>query len=156
MSFKVVRLTVGKGLTSADVKDQKWTRQYFELEAEIQSEHDIESAKNSMEALIDLWLKGESIYKPQPQMRKQEVKKTEKSWSWNPDAIAWVQTKGTRGDYDRYPAENQKIEASPDYKTLLEDLKTHNNFIVRDGYNYWLFVDLVTVGRKPRSAKEHD
>jgi hypothetical protein len=65
VSFKVIRLTVGKGLTSGDEKDQKWIRQYFELEAEIQSEHEIERAKSSMEALIDTWLKGELVNPPQ-------------------------------------------------------------------------------------------
>lgn len=65
MSFKVIRLTVGKGKTTGNEQNQKWMRQYFELEAEIQSEHDIELAKGSMESLIDTWLKGELVNPPQ-------------------------------------------------------------------------------------------
>lgn len=67
MSFKVTKLVVGKGRTVGNEKDQTWTRQYYELEAEIQTEHDIELAKGSLEALIDTWLKGELINETQRQ-----------------------------------------------------------------------------------------
>ena len=65
MSFKVTKLTVGKGKTIGDEKDQKWLRQYYEVEATIQAENQIELAKESIETLIDTWLKGELINKPQ-------------------------------------------------------------------------------------------
>jgi hypothetical protein len=77
MSFKVTKLTVGKGKTTGDEQDQKWLRQYFELEAEIQSEHDIELAKASMEALIDAWLRGESVNSPQTTMPSKGATTTE-------------------------------------------------------------------------------
>jgi hypothetical protein len=64
LSFKVTKLTVGKGRTVGNERDQTWTRQYYELEADIQTDHDIELAKGSLEALIDTWLKGELITPP--------------------------------------------------------------------------------------------
>jgi hypothetical protein len=76
---------------------------------------------------------------------------TEAKWSWEPKKIPWTEAEGARGAYERYPAECQKIESIPDYKALLSDLKGHKNFLFRDGWNYWLFPDLVTVGRKPKS-----
>jgi hypothetical protein len=79
-------------------------------------------------------------------------KKPEKTWSWNPDGIKWVQAKGARGDYERYPAEDQKIEATPDYKNMLQDLKEHKMFLFRDGLNYWVFPDLAICGRKQKEV----
>ncbi|MBT0160175.1 hypothetical protein G4O51_09345 [Candidatus Bathyarchaeota archaeon A05DMB-2] len=75
----------------------------------------------------------------------------EEKWSWEPKKIPWTEAEGARGSYERYPAEGQKIESIPDHKALLSDLKEHKNFLFRDGWNYWLFPDLVTVGRKPKS-----
>ncbi len=71
MSFKVTRLTVGKGLTNGDEKSQTWTRQYYEIEATIEAENQIELAKNSIEALLALWLKGENL-NPKPQAANRE------------------------------------------------------------------------------------
>ena len=72
--------------------------------------------------------------------------------NWNPEKIKWVKAEGTRGSYERYPAQDQKPEATADYKNLLQDLKEHKkNFLFRDGLNYWLFQDAVTIGRKPKA-----
>jgi hypothetical protein len=144
LSFKVDKLSITKGRTVENKEANEWQRLTYTIEMSIQSEHDLELAKNSGEALLDMWLKGESINKPQPPVEKPQ---------WNPEKIPWTQTKGTRGDYERYPAEGQKIEAIPDYKALLQDLKEHKNFLFRDGYNYWLFVDLATVGRKKKGEE---
>lgn len=84
-----------------------------------------------------------------PDNNKSDIKKT---WSWIPQKIKWTKTKGTRGEYERYPLENCQIEISSDYKNLLQDLKDHNCFLFRDGYNYWLFPDLATIGRKRKGA----
>jgi hypothetical protein len=56
-----VKITIGKGKTTGDEKAGKWEKQYFELEAELQDEREIELAKGSMETLIDAWLKSETI-----------------------------------------------------------------------------------------------
>ncbi|MCW4047899.1 MAG: hypothetical protein NWE99_10155 [Candidatus Bathyarchaeota archaeon] len=77
--------------------------------------------------------------------------KAEEKWSWEPKKIPWTKAEGARGSYERYPAEDQKIESNPDYRALLSDLKEHKNFLFRNGWNYWLFPDLVTVGRKLKS-----
>ena len=72
-------------------------------------------------------------------------------WTWNPQKIPWVKAEGARGAYERYPAQDQKPEATLDYQNLLQTLKEHTkNFLFRDGWNYWLFPDLVTVGRKKK------
>lgn len=75
----------------------------------------------------------------------------EEKWTWEPEKIPWIKAEGARGAYERYPAEGKKIESILDYKGLLSDLKEHKNFLFRDGWNYWLFPDLATVGRKPKS-----
>ena len=69
-------------------------------------------------------------------------------WTWNPQKIPWVKAEGSRGAYERYPAQDKRPEATLDYKNLLQALKEHKNFLFRDGYNYWLFQDAITVGRK--------
>ena len=76
----------------------------------------------------------------------------DKAWSWIPQKIKWTKTKGARGEYERYPLENCRIEITADYKNLLQDLKEHNCFLFREGYNYWLFPDLVTIGRKRKEV----
>jgi hypothetical protein len=146
MSFKVVKLTIGKGKTVSDEKAGEWIKRYYEAEVVIEDEHDIEIAKASVEGLIDGWLTGTSIVEPQAQPQLAKPK-------WNPEKIKWAQAKGARGDYERYPAEDQKVEATDDYKALLLDLKEHKLFFFRDGWNYWLFPDLVTVGRRRKEAK---
>lgn len=83
MSFKIRKITVGKGRTIGDEKASRWERLYYELEAEIEDEHQIELAKGSIEALLDAWLRGESITqaeKPKP--------------SCDLSKIKWVQTEG--------------------------------------------------------------
>ncbi|MGB9756490.1 MAG: hypothetical protein ACPLVJ_01755, partial [Candidatus Bathyarchaeales archaeon] len=54
--------------------------------------------------------------------------------SWNPDKIKWEAVEGSKGSYQRYPAEDQKAEATEDYKNMLRDLKAHNGRLTRDGY----------------------
>lgn len=71
-----------------------------------------------------------------------------KSQDWIPENIKWIQTPGTRGPYERYPAEGKKIEVTVDYKNLLLDLKEHRGKLTRNGYFYWVFSDAATIGRK--------
>jgi hypothetical protein len=70
--------------------------------------------------------------------------------SWSPETIKWSQAQGTKGPYERYPAENEKAESTEDYRNILEDLKTHNGKMTKNGYFYWVFTDGATVGRKKR------
>lgn len=55
VSFKVTKLTVGKGRTRGNEKEG-WTKTFYQMEAEIEDEHCIEIAKASLEGLIDGWL----------------------------------------------------------------------------------------------------
>jgi hypothetical protein len=77
VSFKVTKLTVGKGKTTGDEKQGEWIKRYYELEVSIEDEHDTEIAKASAEGLIDGWLSGTKIVEPQTQMAKQEMKSEE-------------------------------------------------------------------------------
>lgn len=61
MSFKVEKLTITKGRTVEDKEANEWQRITYSLEMSIQNEKDIEMAKCSGEALLDMWLKGETI-----------------------------------------------------------------------------------------------
>ena len=69
---------------------------------------------------------------------------------WNPHKIEWQQVQGTKGLYERYPLQNEKAEATLDFKNLLADLKQHNGKLTRNGVFYWLFTDQATIGRKRR------
>jgi hypothetical protein len=75
----------------------------------------------------------------------------EKEWTWDPEKIPWTKAEGARGAYERYTVQDQKPEATVDYKNMLQNLKEHKkNFLFRDSWNYWLFLDLATVGRKKK------
>jgi len=80
--------------------------------------------------------------------------KPKPKWDWNPDNIKWEAVEGSKGSYQRYPAEGQKAEATEDYKNMLRDLKARNGRLTRDGYFYWLFRDQATVGRKKLILEE--
>jgi len=67
---------------------------------------------------------------------------------WNPEKIRWTQATGSKGVYERYPAEGQKAEATSDYKGLLVALNRNDGKMRRDGYFYWLFQNKATMGRK--------
>jgi len=69
--------------------------------------------------------------------------------NYNPETIKWSRTTGPNGVYERYPAQNETPEATPDYKGLLADLNVHKGRLQRAGLFYWLFTDGVTIGRKP-------
>jgi hypothetical protein len=136
MSFKVTRLTVGKGKTTGNEKESVWTRQYYEVEATIEDEHHIESAKESIETLLDTWLKGELINKPQPPLKK-EAK------NYDIEKIAWTDAEGSSGPYQRSEDVN-----SLDFKTLLKDLQEHGGKFRKNGYFLWVFRNGATIGRK--------
>jgi hypothetical protein len=132
MSFKVKKLIVGRGKTKADEKAGEWNRVYYELEAEVEDEHQIELAKGSMEALLDTWLRGENIT-------------TEQKPSWDPSKIKWIQEEGAKGPFEKSEDVN-----SLDFKEMLKDLAAHDGKLNRDGSFYWTFQNGATVGRKKR------
>jgi hypothetical protein len=133
MSFKVSKIVVGKGKTTTDEKQTQWTRQYYEAEVIIEDEHQIELAKESVEALLDTWLSGKSIT--------QEEKKP----IWNPDKIKWVQAEGTSGTYER----SEDVD-NLEFKAMLKDLAEHQGKFQREGYFYWAFQKASVVGRKKK------
>jgi hypothetical protein len=134
MSFKISKITIGKGKTTTDEKQTKWTRQYYEAEVLIEDEHQIELARASVEALLDTWLKGESVTQPQEQKPK-----------WNPNNIKWVEAEGTHGKYERSEDVN-----SLDFKELMKDLEGHSGKLSRDGFFFWKFEKNAVIGRKLR------
>jgi hypothetical protein len=71
LSFKVTRLTVGKGKTVSDEKAGTWTKMYFELEAQVQDQRDLNRAKATLEGLVGIWLSGATVapkQQPSPDM----------------------------------------------------------------------------------------
>ena len=142
MSYKVKKLIVGKGRTVSNEQNGEWVREYFELEIEVPDESELVIAKENAEGLLNEWLG--IIEKAEAEQPK---------FSWNPEAIKWQKVEGFRGEYERYPLEGEKVEATPDYKNLLEDLKRHGGKLTRNGYFYWVFEDSSTIGRKRREVK---
>ena len=124
MCFKVTRLTVGKGKTVGDEKDQKWTRQYYEVEAVIEAENQIELAKESIETLLDTWLKGELVNKPQ-----------EKEERLDFDKLFWEKKQGEKGEYEQT---SEKANGNCDlWKQLKAKVKEHKGFWQNGGYKFW-------------------
>ena len=130
MGYRVKKLVVGKGRTISHEQNGEWVRQYFELEMDIPDEHELVTAKENAEGLLNEWL---GITGETPQRK----------WSWNPDKIAWSMAQGSKGEYER--SENAD---SLDFKALLKDLAEHKGNLTRDGFFYWSFKNGATVGRK--------
>jgi hypothetical protein len=139
MSFKITKLTVGKGKTTSDEKAGEWNKRYYEIEILIEDEHDVEIAKASVEGLIDGWLTGTSVVEPQAQPQLEKPK-------WNPEKIQWVEKTGAKGAYQQSEDLN-----NTEFKMMLKDLAEHKGFLYRNGFNYWIFKNGSTVGRKRRS-----
>jgi hypothetical protein len=135
LSFKISKIVIGKGKTTTDEKQSEWVRRYYELEAEVEDEHQIELAKGSMEAILDAWLRSENIT-------------TQEKPSWNPGKIKWTEEEGFKGKYERSEDVNNL-----EFKAMLKDLHEHNGRMMRDGYFYWIFSNGSTVGRKKKEKK---
>jgi len=134
MSFKIRKITVGKGKTTGDEKAGEWNRVYYQLEAEIEDEHQIEPAKGSMDALLDAWVRGESI--------------TPEDKSLDMEKIPWVQTEGKRGPYQKSTDYD-----NPNHKALLKKLAEHKGTMNIDDYFVWTFQDGSSIGRKRKKRK---
>jgi len=134
MSFKVLTLRIGKGKTTGDEKAGEWNKQYYEAEILIEDEHQIELAKESIETLLDTWLRGELVNKP---AKKQQAK------TYDVEKIAWTEAQGTSGPYQRSEDVN-----SLNFKALLKDLQEHGGKFRKDGYFMWIFRNGATIGRK--------
>ena len=143
MSFKVTRLIVGRGRTTSDEKQSEWNRQYYELEAIIEDEHQLELAKSSLEALLDIWLKGETVAQPSAVAVKPSTV-VEKP-SYEIEKIRWEQAQGTSGPYEKSTDVN-----SLDFKALLADVQKHGGKMTVSGYFVWAFQNGATLGRKKR------
>jgi len=74
-----------------------------------------------------------------------EAKKVQEERPWDPSNIKWAEAQGAKGAYEK--AEPQ---STPDFKAMLQDLKDHKGKMRRDGFFYWVFSDMATVGRKKR------
>ena len=138
MSFKVRKITVGRGRTKGDEKAGEWNRVYYEVEADIEDESQIELAKGSVEALLETWLKGESISPTTAVVQQPKPK-------WDSNKIKWVEAEGTHGKYERSEDVN-----SLDFKELMKDLEGHQGKLSRDGFFYWRFEKSTVIGRKKR------
>jgi hypothetical protein len=132
MSFKVSKITVGKGRTVSDEKQGTWIRQYYEAEVTISDESQIELAKNSVEALLDMWLRGESLVQPE-------------KWTYDMSKIRWEQAHGSSGPYERSEDVNSR-----DFKALLKDVQAHGGKMTIGDYFVWAFKNGATLGRKKR------
>jgi len=143
MSFKVRKITVGRGRTKGDEKAGEWNRVYYEVEADIEDESQIELAKGSVEALLETWLKGESISPTTAVVGQQSKPK------WDSSKMKWVEAEGSSGLYQR----SEDVD-SLDFKEALKDLAEHGGKLSRkevDGtWFYWKFEKSAIIGRKKR------
>jgi len=135
MSFKIVKLTVGKGKTTGDEKAGEWIKRYYQVETEIQDEHDVEIAKASVEGLIDGWLTPSQLTsQAQPQTETQ---------AYDMAKVKWEQKTGQKGPFEKTDDYN-----SLDYKALLRELQSHKGKMRKYGYFLWIFENGSTIGRK--------
>jgi hypothetical protein len=142
MSFKVVRLTVGKGRTIGDEKAGGWIRQYYEVELTIDDEHDLELAKASVEGLIDGWLTGTTtdLAAKQSTQTRSESKGDQIA---DTEGIVWTADTGPKGMYEKSEDIN-----NPRFQALLKTLQAHEGKMRVDGYFLWTFDNARAIGRK--------
>lgn len=78
------------------------------------------------------------------QLERLAPKETEEL-KWDPSKIQFKAANGARGPFERADP-----ESTLHFKNMLQDLKNHDGKLSREGYFYWLFTDLATVGRKKK------
>ena len=52
MSYRVRKLTVGKGKTTTNMENNEWVKEYYELEFEIPDESELTIAKENAVSLL--------------------------------------------------------------------------------------------------------
>lgn len=65
------------------------------------------------------------------------------SEGWNPNAIKWEASDGSKGPYERSEDVNNL-----QFKAMLKEIAAHDGKLTRDGLFYWTFQNGHTVGRK--------
>jgi len=65
---------------------------------------------------------------------------------YDPEKIAWVEAEGPRGKYQKTADAND-----PEYKVLRKDLADHKGFINFKGFQYWIFPNGITIGRRRKA-----
>jgi hypothetical protein len=151
VSFKVTKLTVGKGKTTGDEKQGEWIKRYYEIEVSIEDEHDTEIAKASAEGLIDGWLTGIKIVEPQTQMAKQEMKSEELSRA----DLAKLPWKSYQTKQDAKQDEAAWIFANTKgAEVLLADLKTRNKVQIGSFEYTFSGKERQFISRKPLKEKK--
>jgi hypothetical protein len=138
MSFKISKMTIGKGKTTTDEKQTQWTRQYYEAEVIIEDESQIELARGSVEALLDAWLSGKSI------VEEPKVKGSTKL-PFDASKIPWIDRENEKGKF-----QVSEDYGNPDHKALLKFLNEAGGCVASEGWFYWIFRNGSTVGRKLR------
>lgn len=77
--------------------------------------------------------------------------KETKARLWDPSKIQWSKREGEHGLYEKATPDGQTTN---DYQSMIDDLKAHSGKLSHDGFFYWLFIDQISVGRKPQKAKQ--
>jgi hypothetical protein len=131
MSFKISKITIGKGKTVTDEKQATWTRQYYEAEVIIGDESQIELARGSVEALLDAWLEP-------------KVKGSTKL-PFAASKIPWIDRENEKGKF-----QVSEDYSNPEHKALLKFLNEAGGCVASEGWFYWIYRDGATVGRKLR------
>jgi len=148
VSFKVSRLTVGKGKTVSDEKAGTWEKRYFELEMIIQDEKDLQTSKDVAAMLLDQWLgiTGEHEHV------ETDAPKAEASTNlpYDTTKINWQPRQGPKGAF-----EISEDYRNADHQALLKFLSEHAGGCVSSKTHfYWTFDDGKTVGRKLKAGKQ--
>lgn len=65
---------------------------------------------------------------------------------YDPEKMRWADKNGAKGSFQATDDVN-----SPEYKALQKDLVDHKGFIVFQGFQYWLFENGVTIGRRKKA-----
>jgi hypothetical protein len=142
MSFKMTKLTVGKGKTTGNEKAGEWIKRYYEIEVSIEDEHDVEIAKASVEGLIDGWLTGTSIMETQAQPQKpKEAKSAVLEETFNILKFE-VQHGAKIGEYEvAYKANNIAEKWTQAYNVLRNSNATIKDRYYGEGYaySYWTY-----------------
>lgn len=147
MSFKVTKVTVGKGITRTTEKDGEWKKKQIEIEAEIQDEKNLQYATDMLSSFADMFLRGESINDPIELVQTNEIKPLEKTVPTKPTIgyLEWKKATGPKGEYE-FCEESANLK----FIALKRDLEAHFGKITSEGYFYFLMVkrNPPAIGRK--------
>ena len=131
---------------------EEWVKEYFEVEALVEDQAELEVAKANLTGLIDGWL---SAPKPVASARVTQAPSEAKEQGVDYSKLFWEKKQGEKGEYEQTSEKtNHNCDA---WKQLKAKVKEHKGFWQDGGYKFWFHQQDETVidRRQNRSCSMH-